>query len=141
TQERKEEQPVSEPKKDLGAALFGAAPSSGTLSGNVNPFSTSISSTQPNTNNPFAPLPPASMLAAKPPQNTPSAVNKLTETFAEKARLSSPPPEQSTPTSAAGPPRPWPSQSEFPPPYKQYYLDADYETLSRPSTPPTIQTT
>jgi pre-rRNA-processing protein TSR4 len=47
--------------------------------------------------------------------------------------LSSPP--ISKPAAVAGPPIPWPVQSSFPTPYPHYYLDADYETLSRPSTP------
>jgi pre-rRNA-processing protein TSR4 len=125
------ESPASEAKRDLGAALFGTPPSIGPFASNTNPFSNSAAATQ-NTINPFAPLPSPSTLAAKPPQ-TPSAVSKLTESFAEKARLSSP--EPSAAPVAATPTRPWPLQSDFPPPYKQYYLDADYETLSRPPTP------
>lgn len=110
-------------KPDLGSALFGSG-SSG-LTSNANPFSTSSSSSQ---NNPFAPLPPASTLAAKPPQ---TPVNNLSETFASKVRVSEPAPEPV----AAGPVLPWPAQSDFPSPYTEYHLDAEYETLSRPSTP------
>jgi pre-rRNA-processing protein TSR4 len=113
-------------KPDLGSALFGTG-SSG-LTSNANPFSTSSSSQSQN--NPFAPLPSASTLAAKPPQNP--AVNSLSETFASKVRVSSPAPE---PEVAAGPVLPWPAQSDFPTPYTKYHLDAEYETLSRPSTP------
>jgi pre-rRNA-processing protein TSR4 len=118
------------PKKDLGSELFGAVPSSGGVSSNANPFSTSSNSSGQAFSNPFSPLTSVSSLAAKPPQNP---VNNLSETFAAKARLSSPEP---TPTPAgAGPSLPWPSESAFPPPYTAYYLDAEYETLSRPSTP------
>ncbi|KAL2000262.1 hypothetical protein VTN02DRAFT_3356 [Thermoascus thermophilus] len=120
-------QPPAPPKQDLGAALFGAAPSSNGPSSNPNPFSTTSSSLS--SNNPFAPLP-------KPSPASPA--KDLPETFADKVRLSSPPPEPApAPVApvAAGPPRPWPPQSAFPKPYTQYYLDAEYETLSRPSTP------
>lgn len=134
---QQQQQPPQAPKQDLGAALFGAAPSSNGLSSNPNPFSTSNSSASLQAN-PFAPLPKPSSQ----PQPSSSATTKdLPETFAEKARISSPdPPEPAptparTPVVAAGPPRPWPPQSAFPEPYPQYYLDAEYETLSRPATP------
>lgn len=126
------EKPQPEPPKttaakpDLGSALFGGGSTS--LGSNANPFSTSSS---PSQNNPFAPLPSASTLAAKPPQ---TPVNSLSETFASKVRVSNPETPSSEPV-AAGPVLPWPSQSEFPPPYTEYHLDAEYETLSRPSTP------
>ncbi|PGG96858.1 hypothetical protein AJ79_09420 [Helicocarpus griseus UAMH5409] len=126
------------PKQDLGASLFGAAPSTQGQSANPNPFSSSSSPAQPN---PFASLSPPSTLAAKPPQNpfsaTPAAAaaaDSLPETFAEKARLSSPPPAKPA-KQPAGPPLPWPPQSAFPKPYPHYHLDAEYETLSRPSSP------
>ena len=115
------------PKQDIGTALFGAT-SQGGLSSNANPFSTS--SSPASQNNPFAPLPPVSTLAAKPPQNP---ANNLSETFAAKARISMP--EPSSEPVAAGPVVPWPDKSAFPPPYTEYYLDADYESLSRPTTP------
>jgi pre-rRNA-processing protein TSR4 len=115
-------------KQDIGAALFGAPSQSGGLSSNANPFSTSSGPAAQN-NNPFASLPPTSTLAAKPPQ-TPA--NNLSETFAAKARISTP--EPSAPV-VSGPVIPWPEKSAFPAPYTEYYLDADYETLSRPSTP------
>ncbi|KAH8692995.1 programmed cell death protein 2 [Talaromyces proteolyticus] len=124
-----QQQPTpTKPKPDLGSALFGAPPSSSgsSLTANANPFSTSSSPSSQN--NPFAPLPPASTLAAKPPQ---TPVNKLSESFASKVRVSSPPPEPAV----SGPVLPWPPQSAFPPPYVEYHLDAEYETLSRPSTP------
>ncbi|KAL1967593.1 hypothetical protein VTN77DRAFT_3108 [Rasamsonia byssochlamydoides] len=134
---QQEQQTAPAPAKDLGSALFGAAPSSG-LSTNANPFATSNSSAP--AANPFAPLPKPSTPAAQETQNqSSSAVNNLSETFAAKARLSSPEPA-SAPV-VAGPPLPWPPQSAFPSPYPEYYLDAEYETLSRPSTPTIPSTT
>lgn len=129
--QRKEESKTKDappaPKQDIGAVLFGTT-SQGGLSSNVNPFSTSSSPAAQN--NPFAPLPPVTTLAAKPPQNP---ANNLSETFAAKARISTP--EPSSEPVASGPVIPWPDKSAFPPPYTEYYLDADYETLSRPPTP------
>ncbi|OKL60781.1 hypothetical protein UA08_04294 [Talaromyces atroroseus] len=123
-----------EPTKnqDLGAALFGAPSQSGGLSSNANPFSTSSGPATQNIN-PFAPLPPTSTLAAKPPQNP---ADNLPETFAAKARISTPESSTSQSPVVSGPALPWPEMSAFPSPYTEYYLDADYETLSRPSTPP-----
>ncbi|KAK2735688.1 hypothetical protein FQN55_002050 [Onygenales sp. PD_40] len=127
------------PKQDLGASLFGAAPSTQGQSANLNPFSSSASPTSPA--NPFASLSPPSTLAAKPPQNPLSPpIETLSETFAEKARLSSSPPPSKPAKVAAGPQLPWPAQSAFPTPYPHFHLDAEYETLSRPSSPlPTTQ--
>ncbi|OXV07451.1 hypothetical protein Egran_04785 [Elaphomyces granulatus] len=122
------------PKEDLGARLFGTTSSTSSLTANLNPFSTSCSPT-PSTNDLFPPISPPSNLAAKPQQNhspSPFTVSNLSETFAEKARLSSLP-LPSAPV-VAGPALPWPAQSAFPHPYPEYHLDAEYETLSRPST-------
>ncbi|KAF2096889.1 hypothetical protein NA57DRAFT_78479 [Rhizodiscina lignyota] len=107
---------------DLGAALFGVAPSSGSTTAGANPFSTSTPKTQ---SNPFS---TASSLAAKPPQKPTQddATNGLSETFADKVRLSSPPP----PAQPVGLLEAWPAQSSFPRPFTCYSLDADYETLS-----------
>ncbi|PGG97418.1 pre-rRNA-processing protein TSR4 [Blastomyces parvus] len=131
----------SKPKQDLGSSLFGAAPSTQGQSANPNPFSTASSPSQVN---PFASLAPTSSLAAKPPQkpSSPPPTESLPETFAEKVRLSSPPPSNpSNPAKvAAGPPLPWPPQSAFPKPYPHHHLDAEYETLSRPPSP-TLPTT
>lgn len=133
------EQEERAPKEDLGARLFGTTSSTSSLTGNPNPFSTSHSST-PSTNALFSPTSPPSNLAANPPQPSPFTVSNLSETFAEKVRLSSSP-LPSAPV-ATGPALPWPAQSAFPPPYPEYHLDAEYETLSRPSTPgiPSIAT-
>ncbi|PGH36095.1 pre-rRNA-processing protein TSR4 [[Emmonsia] crescens] len=121
------------PKQDLGASLFGATPSSQGQSANPNPFS---STSSPSQANPFASLAPTSTLAAKLPQKPSSLppTESLPETFAAKVRLSSPPPPNLAKV-AAGPPLPWPAQAAFPKPYPHHHLDAEYETLSRPSSP------
>lgn len=124
------------PKQDLGASLFGATSLTSAVSANSNPFS---SNSGPATagKNPFATPKPATEPA---PQPSPNA---LAESFADKVRLSSPGPESTKPPAPTTkqPPEsstsqsPWPAQSDFPPPYQNFYLDAEYETLSRPSTP------
>ncbi|KAF9884046.1 hypothetical protein FE257_002331 [Aspergillus nanangensis] len=137
TEPKKQELQPQAPKTDIGASLFGSNSLTGSVSANSNPFS---SSTAGNSNtNPFAapaPATPASQ-TPKPSSAAPSA-ESLAESFADKVRVSSPPPSSTTqaaPEAATGPQTPWPSQSEFPEPYKQFYLDAEYETMSRPSTP------
>jgi pre-rRNA-processing protein TSR4 len=126
-----EEKKADTPKPDLGASLFGATSLTGSVSANQNPFSTSSASSA-QASSPFAAPVAAAPQPAKPA--TPSA-NALSETFADKVRVSSPPPQTIQPPETAGPTTPWPSESDFPEPYKRYYLDAEYETLSRPPTP------
>ncbi|KAF6219184.1 hypothetical protein HO133_005009 [Letharia lupina] len=113
----------------LGNSLFKSTFST-SASSNQNPFSISTTtSSQPT--NPFAASPnshtsPVSSLAPKPPQ-PPST--DLPTTFAQKARISSPPP---TPAHK----EPWPSPSSLPNPYPSYHLDAEYESLDPdPPTP------
>jgi pre-rRNA-processing protein TSR4 len=129
-------EPVAEPpaqaaeRPNLGAALFGVAPSPAP-SARANPFSTTPSSSSPARANPFG---PPSVLAAKPAQTPlpPSTTAGLPETFAAKARISGPAPP-------APPPRvhePWPAPSELPAPYARCSLDAEYETLSAPTAAP-----
>ncbi|RAK99882.1 small subunit rRNA maturation protein TSR4 [Aspergillus ibericus CBS 121593] len=133
TEEKKTDPPA--PKQDLGASLFGSSSLTGSVSASANPFSSGASSGLPS--NPFAapaPSPGLSSQPAKPAQTTPSSTKTLSESFADKVRVSSPPPT-TQPPEASGPSAPWPSQSEFPAPYTQFYLDAEYETMSRPSTP------
>lgn len=138
----KNEEPAQAPKQDLGASLFGASSLTGNISVNANPFSSQANSNgeSTNANNPFA-TPVAPTAPAGNPEET--NTSKLSETFADKVRISAPEqpnsspsnislketPEKSTTTTA------WPPQSAFLPPYPQYYLDAEHETLSRPSTP------
>ncbi|KAF2177945.1 hypothetical protein K469DRAFT_719424 [Zopfia rhizophila CBS 207.26] len=133
--------PVAEGRKEqklLGELIFGV---SGTTSSTKNPFANPIAS---NSNgkapaNPFASLSstanPFSTTSTPTPQSCEptkdEANSTLPETFAQKARLSSPPP----PTQPPRPHEPWPQQSAFPSPYPSYYLDAEYETLDAPSKP------
>ncbi|EFQ97512.1 hypothetical protein MGYG_00552 [Nannizzia gypsea CBS 118893] len=135
--EKQKEEAQNKPKRDLGADLFGVK-SSSSASGSSNPFSTSSSGGGDGSRaNPFASLPPTSSLAAVVPQKpdeettaSPIATSEtLPETFAQKARISSPSQQPSKPV--AGPQAPWPEQSAFPPPYPHYFFDADYEALSK----------
>ncbi|KAL9616702.1 MAG: hypothetical protein Q9160_008455 [Pyrenula sp. 1 TL-2023] len=106
----------------------------------VKPLPNGQAKPEPQANTPSNPLPPPSTLAAKPPQppSTPTSQpnstsnttqthdpSPLSETFASKLRVSSPPTSTTTPT----PSTPWPPLTSFPPPYPLYHLDADYETL------------
>ncbi|CAL5870282.1 uncharacterized protein PFLUO_LOCUS4517 [Penicillium psychrofluorescens] len=138
-EEKKSPAPAPEaeakPKPDLGASLFGATSLTNTVSSNPNPFS---SGTGDSPANPFATPTPA--LAPATEKTKTNAANELAETFADKVRVSSPPPpvpqNKAKPTpESTGLVTPWPAQSDFPTPYTHYYLDAEYETLSRPSTP------
>lgn len=132
--EEQETQPAipEPPKQDLGASLFGATNLTSNVSSNPNPFSSNSGPT-PAGSNPFAtPVPSTAPVAEKPAQST----SALASSFADKVRISSPPPSAATkqaPESVAT--KPWPAQSAFPPPYTKFYLDAEYETLSRPSSP------
>ncbi|KAI5285315.1 hypothetical protein KEM54_000662 [Ascosphaera aggregata] len=134
---------VKKPAVDLGSSIFGG-PTPAQVAGS-NPFA-SPSSAATASANPFAPLPPTSLLGAKTPQKplaeaqSPASktdgTEKLTATFAEKVRISSPPSEElAIEKTIFGPPAPWPAESSFPAPYKHFYLDAEYETLSAPSSP------
>ncbi|KAJ5235300.1 uncharacterized protein N7469_004468 [Penicillium citrinum] len=127
------------PKQDLGASLFGATSLTGSVSANANPFSSNPGAPSDGAN-PFAT--PKSATPAPPTKNE---TNELAESFADKVRLSSPE-ESSIPSTnpaaaikqapeSAGVQKPWPAESEFPTPYQNFFLDAEYETLSRPSTP------
>jgi pre-rRNA-processing protein TSR4 len=133
TEEKSQPSVPEQPKQDLGASLFGAANLTSNISTNSNPFSSNSGPT-PAGSNPFAtPAPSTPAPAVEKP--APSA-NYLAESFADKVRVSSPPPSAATKqTPESGTPAPWPEQSAFPPPYTNFYLDAEYETISRPSTP------
>lgn len=112
------EESAQAPKQDLGASLFGASSLTGKISANANPFSSQTNSNGDDSNNanPFAP-PAASTVPAEKPEQT--NTNNLSETFADKVRISAPeqpkssnpsnislkePPEKSTTTT------PWPPQ-------------------------------
>lgn len=141
-EEQAESSAPQKPKQDLGASLFGATSLTSAVSANSNPFS-SNSSPATAGENPFASPKPATTPA--PQQSTTTAsTNALAESFADKVRVSSPDPESTKPAAttttkqppeSCSPQTPWPAQSDFPTPYQNFYLDAEYETLSRPSTP------
>ncbi|KAI9735937.1 MAG: hypothetical protein M1834_001403 [Cirrosporium novae-zelandiae] len=127
-------------KTDIGETLFGATKSNMSPNTNANPFtfppannSNPFSTSTSNPPNPFSTsitstTSPFAALTSKPPQN-PSPSPSLTETFARKAHVSTPPP-------ASPPSEPWPPTSDFPTPYPLYHLDAENETLdSSPSVP------
>jgi pre-rRNA-processing protein TSR4 len=143
-------EPVAPPKPkiDLGASLFGATVLTSSVSANSNPFSvTPGSSTAVAGANPFAmpkratPAGPAPAPAAQSQSSTTTSTCALAESFADKVRISSPAPASASGTATKQTPEStgvqasWPAQSAFPAPYKKYYLDAEYETMSRPSTP------
>lgn len=104
TQDKETRQPQPEPSKpkaalDLGASIFGVAPRS-----------------KPQNHTESTP-------------STEATDATLSETFADKVKISGPPPPRiSTPPPPSS--EPWPSTSSFPTPYSKYCLDADYETLS-----------
>jgi pre-rRNA-processing protein TSR4 len=142
-------QQEEQPQPEIGQSLFGVSNGARTATPAnpfSNPFSTNTAGKAPA--NPFAsasasaPAPAASASptpAAAPlpeTQATSKASNiddgpaTLSETFASKVRLSSPP--------AAQPPRPhepWPAESSFSQGFPRYHLDAEYETLDGPSEP------
>ena len=140
---KQEEKP--QPQPQLGESLFGVK-SGGSAGGAANPFANPFASganAAPSSNpfssgsapaNPFAKPQPASSTQSPAPEDEPKdeASTTLPSTFADKVRLSSPPPP---PTQPARPHEPWPSPSAFPPAYPSYYLDAEYETLDASSTP------
>lgn len=123
----------------IGESLFGVKNGAGTASPAnpfSNPFSSNIASNAPA--NPFSsagtnpsPLvapPPAVKVTSE--ENTDEASSTLPETFASKARLSSPPADQPVHTH-----EPWPAESAFVDAFPRYHLDAEYETLDVPSVP------
>jgi pre-rRNA-processing protein TSR4 len=133
------------PKKDeqkpqnlLGESIFGVKPAGGSGSSPANPFSTlsigkglvnpfATSTSKPN---PFSAA-PSTPQAQEPQKPAEEAITTLPETFASKARISS----SNTSPLPPRPHLPWPAESEFPPPFPLYQLDAEYETLDAPSEP------
>ncbi|KAK7192938.1 PCD protein 2 C-terminal domain-containing protein [Paraphaeosphaeria sporulosa] len=137
---KQQEEPQPQPQPQLGESLFGVK-SGGSAGAPANPFANPFSSASNGTPpaNPFAPGGASAnpFGSAQPPAKPAPEVIKdeasttLPETFASKVRVSSPPPA----TQPARPHEPWPAESDFPPAYPHYYLDAEYETLDAPSTP------
>ncbi|KAL3482405.1 programmed cell death protein 2 [Aspergillus californicus] len=116
------------PKPDLGASLFGGTTLVNSVSANANPFSSKPASTQAQASNPFAAPVAAPIVSPSPPTiNEPTSAT-LAETFADKVRLSSP--EPTPQQKPIGPITPWPSQSDFPPPYTTFYIDAEGESIT-----------
>ncbi|KAI9757653.1 MAG: hypothetical protein M4579_003378 [Chaenotheca gracillima] len=113
---------------------------SGSGGGSVNPF------TSARTSNPFSST-SASQSPSSPANNTPPSQNlasqpdtpSVAQTFASKLSLSETP--NQAPHLPPTPPEPWPSPSDLPPTYPQYNLDADYETLSPETQPPSNSST
>ncbi|KAL5000202.1 programmed cell death protein 2, partial [Aspergillus recurvatus] len=132
--EKKEVEQPQASKPDLGASLFGSSALINSVSANANPFSSKPASGSTQPSNPFAAPVASPGPAPSPATETKSIPNTLSASFADKVRVSSPPPS-TQPAEPAGPSTPWPSRSEFPDPYKNFYIDAEGETLSRPPTP------
>ncbi|USP73209.1 hypothetical protein yc1106_00483 [Curvularia clavata] len=142
--EKKEEKQEEKPQPQIGESLFGVKNGAG-ASASANPFSNPFSS-KPNgatASNPFssqkgganpfgAPSPTPVVQATASEQKKDEASTTLPETFASKARISSPPPSEQQPPR---PHEPWPADSAFPTPFPRFYLDAEYETLDVPSAP------
>lgn len=137
--DKEEVKPQEKPISQLGQSLFGVKDSA-TSGAPANPFSNPFSTGNANSTpaNPFSkssggfsPSTPAIISdPATANGNKDEIDTSLRQTFAEKVRLSLPPP-------AAQPTRlhePWPAESAFGPPYPRYYLDAEYEALDAPST-------
>lgn len=118
----------TKPATHLGETLFGVKPNSNASAnpfaapssngGSSNPFASSGSSA-----NPFA---STSSLAAKPPQK-PELADDLPQTFAQKARVSSPEAAPQPPSQV--PYEAWPEQAALPQPYPSYHIDAGQEYI------------
>lgn len=105
--------------QNLGNQLFGGS-STQSSGSQFNPFSTS-STLQPNGN-------PFSSSAGQPSQQSVDAASisqPLTQTFAEKLKISSDSSQKPITTNSI----PWPAESEFPEPFPSFYLDAESEYL------------
>ncbi|KAF3047649.1 hypothetical protein E8E12_011179 [Didymella heteroderae] len=139
--EKKEvKQEEEQPQPKIGESLFGVK--SGTSSATPanpfsNPFSSNSNSGAPanpfassGSTNPFsspaaAPATPSIEVTSE--QKNDEASTTLPETFAQKARISTP--ATTTTPQPARPHEPWPAESAFPTPFPKYSLDAEYETL------------
>ncbi|KAH7378841.1 programmed cell death protein 2 [Pyrenochaeta sp. MPI-SDFR-AT-0127] len=138
--DKKEARHEETPQPKIGESLFGVKPG-GSTAAPANPFANPFSSkssgqtpanpfsSRPASTNPFGASTPAVQVTSEEKPNEPSTT--LSDSFASKVRLSSPPPSEQP----ARPHEPWPSESLFPPSYPHYHLDAEYETLDKPSAP------
>ncbi|KAK0345132.1 hypothetical protein LTR02_004120 [Friedmanniomyces endolithicus] len=110
----------AKPTVNLGDTLFGVK---SPTDAQVNPFALS-KQPQGAGSNPFARLPTQVSSSVQRPSDT----NSLSETFAQKARISNPSSSvQSEPVTT--PYEKWPEESSFPDPYPAYHIDADKEYL------------
>lgn len=149
TEKKEIKQEEEKPQPKIGESLFGVKPSaSSTAPANPfsNPFSSNAGSAAPSNPfasssaaSPFAAPPAAPAIEVTPEQPKDQASATLSETFAQKARISSPAP--STPPAAPQPQEPWPAASAFPQPFPSYALDAEYETLdaTAPAVPQNVR--
>ncbi|KAF1993282.1 hypothetical protein P154DRAFT_450626 [Amniculicola lignicola CBS 123094] len=150
--EMEKEEVKEEPKSktQIGETLFGIK--GGGSSASTNPFSANknIGSpanpfSPPASTNPFAALAVTTPFSPPIPGSKETAIGETEEgasttlpaTFASKLRVPSASPDPQLPR----PYEPWPSASEFPPPYPELFLDAEYETLDTPSTPEILANT
>ncbi|KAH8724609.1 programmed cell death protein 2 [Phaeosphaeriaceae sp. PMI808] len=136
----KEVKQEEKPQPKIGESLFGvrngasATPPANPFS---NPFSSNpaskafpanpFSSASPNTSQAIV-SPPTVQVTSEGDGNRASTT--LSDTFASKVRISSPP----AANQPLRPHEPWPAESSFPEAYPRYHLDAEYETLDAPST-------
>ena len=150
--EKKEiKQEEEKPQPKIGESLFGvknSASSTALANPFSNPFSSSSNGTAPA--NPFASSASANPFAAPTTSTPPPAIEvtpeekkdeastTLPETFAQKARISTP---TTTTPQPARPHEPWPSDSAFPTPFPYYSLDAEYEAIgtSAPEVPQNVR--
>nr|POE48860.1 putative 20s rrna accumulation protein 4 [Quercus suber] len=109
---------ITRPKTNLGEALFGSKSPSGTA---ANPFALTSSSSSV-ISNPFSNVSNASQALP-----TPTTMETLPETFAQKARISSGP--DAPATVSRSPKEAWPEDAAFPIPFPRFYIDADSEYL------------
>ncbi|KAI8939423.1 hypothetical protein NX059_003203 [Plenodomus lindquistii] len=132
------------PQPKIGESLFGVKNATSTAAAPANPFSNPFAAqsngtapsnpfAKPGTAGPFAaPTPTVKVTSQDKPEETQDeASTSLPETFASKVRLNSPPAAEQPPR----PHEPWPAESDFPPLFPLFHLDAEYETLDAPSTP------
>jgi len=110
----------AKPTVNLGETLFGVK---SPVDAQTNPFALS-KQPQGVDSNPFVRLP----TQVSSPVQKPSDTDSLSETFAQKARISNPSSSvQSEPVTT--PYENWPEESRFPDPYPAYHIDADKEYL------------
>ncbi|EMD00173.1 hypothetical protein BAUCODRAFT_62968 [Baudoinia panamericana UAMH 10762] len=119
TESRAVEPQASREPANVGEMIFGVKAK---RAEGANPFSSSATATAAGANPFVRSLSPAPESAQK------SGVDSLSETFAQKARMSSTDLPATT-RRTTGPAQPWPVKATFPEPFPAYYIDADKEYL------------